>query len=158
MPRTCTICKHEAIKDINSALVRGEPYRDIARQHGVSKDALRRHKASHLPKLLRRAKDATNEAQATDLLAELRSLQAKSMKILETAESSGNLRVALTAIRETRSTLELLAKLLGELQQEGTISIYTNPEWLTLRATILRSVRPHPGAQAAMLEALNEAR
>jgi hypothetical protein len=47
-------------------------------------------------------------------------LQNRALSILDRADESGDLRTALSAIREARSNLELLAKLLGELQPEGS--------------------------------------
>ncbi len=52
MARTCTVCAHEGRAEIDSRLVRREPYRDIARHYGVSKDALSRHVKIHLPEQL----------------------------------------------------------------------------------------------------------
>ncbi len=53
------------------------------------------------------------------LLDQLQQLQAKALGILARAESAGDLRSALGAIREVRSTLELVAKVTGELRDKG---------------------------------------
>ncbi len=52
MPRTCTICRHVERATIDKALVRREPYRDIARRFSVSKDVLSRHIKEHVAPLL----------------------------------------------------------------------------------------------------------
>lgn len=72
MPRVCTICRHPRREGIDRALVAGEALRDIAGRFAVSKSALERHKAEHLPPALTRAQEADAEAAALDVLAELR--------------------------------------------------------------------------------------
>jgi multidrug efflux pump subunit AcrA (membrane-fusion protein) len=72
---------------------------------------------------LTRAKAATNQARADDLFAQVRELQARAAGILLRAERSGDLRTALTAIREARSNLELLARLAGELREGQVFAI-----------------------------------
>jgi hypothetical protein len=52
MPQTCTVCRQPNVAEIERAIVGGEPLRDIARQYGVSKDAVARHKSDHLPRTL----------------------------------------------------------------------------------------------------------
>ena len=52
MPRTCTVCRHRDRHSIDQSLLAGQPsLRDIARQWGLSKDALHRHLRRHLPLL-----------------------------------------------------------------------------------------------------------
>ncbi len=70
-----------------------------------------------------KAQEAQEVAQADNLLEQVQNLQAKALSILAKAEAAGDLRTALQGIREARSCLELLAKLQGELQQEGTVNI-----------------------------------
>jgi hypothetical protein len=53
-----------------------------------------------------------------DLLGQLEFLNGKVLKILEDAEASGDRRGALAAIREARSTIELNAKLCGQIREE----------------------------------------
>lgn len=71
MARTCTVCTHPERPAIDRALVEGDAYRDIARQFGVSKDALQRHRAEHLPARLVQAKAAQDVSDAVDVMAEL---------------------------------------------------------------------------------------
>jgi len=96
-------------------------------------------------------------AHADDLLAQVRDLQVRTMAILDKAESSrGGLRTALQAIREARGNLELLARLLGELQEAQTINVLVAPEWLSLRTVILQAVEPYPEARVAIVRALDD--
>ena len=47
MPRSCSICAHDARAEIDRALVAGEPFRHIAARFHTSTGALQRHKADH---------------------------------------------------------------------------------------------------------------
>ncbi len=155
MPRSCSICLHPEREEINAALLSETPLRDMARRYATSKDALARHR-EHLPVHLVKAQDAAEVAQADNLLEQVKSLQARALTILDKAEASGDLRTALSAIREARGNLELLAKLLGELQQEGTVNVLVAPEWLSLRAVVVEALAPYPQAREAVLGALSE--
>jgi hypothetical protein len=154
MPRTCTVCAAGARAEIDRALVAGEPLRTIADRWSVSKTALIRHKAEHLPVKLAKAQEAEEVAQADDLLDQVRGLQMRTLDILEAAEESRQHRTALAAIREARSNLELLAKLLGELDERPQVNILISPEWLELRAVIVGALEPHPDARGAVLRAI----
>ena len=153
MPRVCTICTHESRPEIDRVLLDGEAYRSIAKRYGASPSAVLRHR-EHLPSQLVKAREAEEITQADTLLEQVRYLQTRALSILDRADDSGDLRTALGAIREARSNLELLAKLLGELQQEGTINVTVTPEWLTLRATVIGALQPYPDAARAVSKAL----
>ena len=57
-------------------------------------------------------------------------------------------------MREARGCLELLAKLTGELQQEGSINVLIAPEWLALRGALLAALAPYAEARTAVAAAL----
>jgi len=154
VPRACTVCTHPDLEAINRALVEGTPNRRIASQHDVTERAVRNHKANHLPETLAKAQEAEEVAQADDLLGQVQDLQARTLAILEAAEGSREHRTALAAIREARSNLELLAKLLGELDERPQVNLLISPEWLELRAVIITALEPHPQALRAVVGAL----
>lgn len=154
MPRTCTVCNHPERLEIDRALLDGEAYRHIAARFDTSTGALQRHR-EHLPNQLVKASEAQEVAQADNLLAQVKSLQTRALSILDRADAAGDLRTALSAIREARGNLELLAKLLGELQPESTtVNVYSTPEWLSLRAVVITALRPYPEAARAVSKAL----
>ena len=155
MTRRCTVCAHEQRTAIDKALLTNESNRHIATRANLTEAALRRHKANHLPVSMVEAHEAEVVVQADDLLAQVTFLQARTLAILSKAEAADNLRVALVAIAEARRNLELLGKLAGELQQEGTINITANIEWIELRTLILTTLAAYPDARARMVEALN---
>ncbi|MDJ1422566.1 MAG: hypothetical protein M5U10_11705 [Candidatus Methanoperedens sp.] len=114
-----------------------------------------RHK-DHLPVELTKAQAAQEVAQADTLLDQVKQLQRKAWELLGKAEAAGDLRTALQGVREAKGCLELLAKLQGELQQEGTINITLAPEWLELRTVILHALEPFPEAKLRLAAALQE--
>ena len=115
---------------------------------------MRRHKGNHLPAKLVLAEKAAEVAEAGDLLEQVRGLQRSTLDILKAAEGGKEYRTALGAIREARGNLELLAKLLGELDERPQINVLVSPEWLGLRATIVTALEPHPGARESVLRAI----
>ena len=153
MPRACTICTHTELEAIKRALVEGTPNRRVASQHDVTERAVRNHKAGHLPAALVKAQEAQEVAEADDLLSQVRTLQTRAFAILDKAEEAGELRIALGAIRELRGNLELLAKLLGELD-ERPVNVLISPQWLELRSLIVGALEPHEKAKNAVLMAL----
>jgi hypothetical protein len=154
VPRTCTVCGHASRAEIDAALVVGEPFRHIAARFDTSTGALQRHKAEHLPTKLTKAQEAEEVAEADELLGQVRDLQERTLAILEAAEETRQHRTALAAIREARSNLELLAKLLGELDERPQVNVLISPEWLELRAVIVAALEPHPEALRAVVGAL----
>jgi hypothetical protein len=87
----------------------------------------------------------------------VRDLQVRTFAILEAAEASEQHRTALSAIREARGNLELLAKLLGELDERPLVNLHVSPEWVELRAVIVGALEPYSAAREAVLRAIEGA-
>lgn len=156
MPRKCTVCQHPERETIDAALVAGDSLRDVAGRYRISKSAVERHKAEHIPARLAQAQDAQDAARADTLLAQVSELQGKALGILTKAESAGDLRAATAAIREARECLALLAKLTGELDERAQVNILVaSPEWVALRSRLLVALEPFPDARMAVAGALD---
>lgn len=118
--RRCTVCDHPEKDAINKALIAGQAsIRAIAGQYSVSRQSLARHKKRHLSATLAKSQEAHEVARADDLLAQVRQLEAKALRILVKAEKAGQLLTALRGIGEARRTLELRAKLMVEIRRQG---------------------------------------
>jgi hypothetical protein len=123
MPRRCSVCDHDDLADINTALASNEALRTIADRWSVSKTALIRHRNEHLPaSSLLEAKEAEEMANADNLLKEVRELHERALSTLNRAEEAEELGVAMRAIREARGDLERLAKLLEELDESPQVN------------------------------------
>ncbi len=148
LPRPCSICTHPERDAIDRALVGGASNRRIATQYDVPEAAVRRHEANHLPVKLVMAQEV---AEADDLLGQVRDIHARTLAILEAVESTGEHRTALAAIREARSNLELLAKLIGELDESPKVNILIAPH---IQAAIVQALEAYPSARLRVAEAL----
>ena len=115
MPRSCPICDHEDLDEIDAALASNERIRTIAERWSVRKTALMRHRNEHLPFSAIEAEEAEEDAPAEDLLDQVRDLQESALATLEEAEEAEELNAALRAIREAKGNLELMTKPLNEL-------------------------------------------
>ena len=118
MPRSCPICDHEDLDEIDAALASNERIRTIAERWSVRKTALMRHRNEHLPFSAieaKEAEEAEEDAPAEDLLDQVRDLQESALATLEEAEEAEELNAALRAIREAKGNLELMTKPLNEL-------------------------------------------
>ncbi len=120
MARLCRVCAHPDRAEIDGHLVEGQiPVKRVAQLYGVPKSNMFRHRAAHLPKALAKAAEAAEVAQSGKLLAKLQSLISRADAIAKNAEKAKDGRTALAALREIRGSLELLAKLSGELEREN---------------------------------------
>ena len=147
MPRTCTVCPHADRQAIDSAVLSGESFRYVAKRFALSVAALYRHR-EHLPATLVKAHAAAEVASADSLLAQVGELRARAMSILDTAEGTGQLMPALAAIREARSCLELLGKLMGELSDAPQVNLIMAPQWSRLVSGLRDVLAPHPAILA----------
>ena len=91
MPRSCTICRNPGRDAIEAELRAGASYRDIARRHGASKDAISRHHANHMSR-----HTATELALAANEI----------LKLLDKAETSPSWNATILTIREARQLLQ----------------------------------------------------
>ncbi len=157
MGRTCTVCNHKDLEEINKLLLSGEPYRTIADQYDLSKTALIRHKESHISELLSKSTDLKAEVesiQGNQTLSEVRALKARALEILAEAQGAGDLKTALMGIREARSWIELCMKAEGQIKEGPQITIINNPEWVELRTLIIGALEPYPLAREAVVYAI----
>jgi len=155
MARTCTICSHPQREAIDQALVAGVSLPGLAARYStidstVGRMALQRHATSHLPATLAQASAAAAVAHADDLLAQVQALQTRTLAILSKAEEAQDLRTALQGVAQARGNLELLAKVTGQLAQEGAVNLVVSPEWVMVRATLLGALTPYPEARLAV--------
>jgi hypothetical protein len=153
--RACTVCAHPERRAIDEALVRGKSMRGLVARYGtVGRMSLQRHRKEHLPALLAKAYEAEQVAEADKLLTDIRRLQERTLLMLQEAEKAGDLRTALSAVREARNNIALLAEMRGQLDRRPVVNLVLSPEWLELRALIVRALEPHPEAQEAVVRAI----
>ncbi|MCH7536116.1 MAG: hypothetical protein IH948_10330 [Bacteroidetes bacterium] len=155
MPRTCTVCSNPKRKEIDQLLINGNSIRAIASQFKLNRSSLQRHNKSHILKRLSKSNEAKEIANAENLIEQVRSLQKEALSILKEAKKKKDLKTAVLAINSAKGVLELLGKLLGELNESPQINILVVPEWIKLRTKILIALEPYPEAKYAILKAVN---
>jgi len=156
MPRVCTICAHPQRAEIDAAAIAGSSNRAIARQFHVGHDAVLRHKADQLLAQLVKARQAEEVSRATDLLTMAMERDQNALALLAKAEQSGDLKTAGQMLRISLVSLELLARLRGELNEQATVNILVTPEWIAVREALLRALWPFVEARMAVAAALAE--
>jgi len=72
------------------------------------------HWNTHLA--LSKAKEAEEVAYGDDLLAQIKQLNTRTIRILDAAEAAGDPRIALAAIREVRGNTELLCRIVAAME------------------------------------------
>jgi hypothetical protein len=69
---------------------------------------------------------------------------------------AGDDRTLFLGLRERRATIELLAKLRGELDERAVVNVLALPEWMSVRQALLHALDPFPQARIAVGDALAE--
>ncbi len=108
MPRTCTVCAHPDKEQIDEFLVAGFSNRRIAAQFQVTEQALRRHKGTHVPKLLA---ELRRSVSAASLMARLEFITGETHRLRIKAETQGDLKTALAGLRDLTRIVQAQADL-----------------------------------------------
>jgi hypothetical protein len=128
--KACRACKHEKRTELDRALVSGEAPRQVASRYGLSATGVQRHQ-KHITSSLVKAREAKEVGQASNVLSFVRSLVVKAHQFTDQAEQKGDLRTAMSGLRELTRMAELLAKLTGELDQRSEtniVNVHVTPE------------------------------
>ncbi len=153
----CVCCKSEHRDEIDKALLAGGEVRKIGARFGLPKSSVQRHK-THISATLAMAHRAGEVARADDLLEQVRRLSEEAAATLRSARDTGDLRAANGAIRESLRSVELQARLLGELR-EGVavqVNVLATPEIVSVRTRLLEALLPYPEARVAAARALDQ--
>jgi hypothetical protein len=92
------------------------------------------------------------KATLAELLAEVNGSDrspVRTVTMVETKHADPRELVLKTAAR-LQPQIELLARLIGELDEKPQVNILVSPEWIAVRAAVLEALAPHPEARAAV--------
>lgn len=128
MGQVCQICNHPNRLEIDRELVKGISHSKIANQFGVDSQAVRRHGELHLSRQLVKSYEMRQAIESTGLVTEIQELLKRSKHILRRAERDDKLSLALGAIRETRGTLELMARICSTIFQIEQAQLHAQQE------------------------------
>ncbi len=115
MARRCSVCLHVDRTAIEREIIAGTPIRQIASTTGLREAALRRHTRTLLRKALAHAleKQERFEVNADRLIGWGQHLHARTLTLLERAETLDDLANARGLTAEARKNLELLGRFAG---------------------------------------------
>jgi hypothetical protein len=167
-PRRSTVIGHVDQAGIERDLALGRPLQRIAKKYGISKDAAWRHK-KHLPPQLKAALaghalrpeqdlEKIRVEESESLLANLAAQRARLLLSQDAALEAEQFGLVAQLSNSIHRNLELVGKYLGEFAQHSvhtSISLMVTPEYLTLRAALLRALGPHAEAKRAVAAVLH---
>jgi hypothetical protein len=170
MGQHCHVCEHPRRSEIELAIARRVGYRQIEQKFGPSIYSLHRHRRGHMPPQLLVALettalptvvdlDALRKSESEGLLMTLVTQRARLFQLLDTAEQCGDLKAAATIHGRILDSVGMVARLLGEISTHSSTTVnqlLVAPEYLTLRAGLIRALRPFPDARRAVAAVLRE--
>lgn len=137
----CSVCLSPHADAVDTALLRGESAESLSKLTGLGVSSLKRHRAKCLPERVREAMVVTEVEALTpeQLLAQVAEVQTKALRLVHDSELAGDIRERAGALRELRSTVELLAKLsYAAMERPPTAELTAAPD---LDAELLAAVR-----------------
>ena len=164
MAQPCVTCTHENRSAIEAMIAGGAGLSAVERKFHVTRDALRRHRDRHMSASLAAIHEAVSRkvqrevANAATARDRVEGLVAKLEALVERTDSERRESMLLGASRELRASIELLARLSGELRPENQRRSDPQPQHLRRvgpnRQAILAALQRHPDALADVTEAL----
>ncbi|MGB8991025.1 MAG: hypothetical protein WCD80_03120 [Desulfobaccales bacterium] len=125
MAKSCSVCSHPALPEIDRALLSGVSLRALAARHGLSSSALFRH-TRHLADRLAQESRVEDLAHLQALLEKLDLLEARLERLFRTAEGFRSLHIALGCLREQVRVLTLQEKFrhcLSDQSSHGSVPV-----------------------------------
>jgi hypothetical protein len=152
----CSVCSHAEVNLINERMLSGVSVRKIAEEFGLGRESVQRHRHNHLPRELVKSKKLAELASADSLVDRIEGLYDKAIHIIEIAEKDGKYQPAVSAIKEARASLELLARISGELKAGVTVNLSYSNQWVDLRSVLVNTLQPYPEIRDKVVHALSE--
>jgi len=170
----CSICRHEHRALIESTRLAGASLDTIAAKYSVSRFAVFRHMKSHVPDDLKAellaavpleqlAAEAAREGLT--VLQYLSLTRATLVRQMQLASSVNDHHATATVARALNETNRLIGHLTGELASlaashvnitNNNLVLHEHPEFVRLRAGLLRALGPYPEARQAVVTVLLE--
>jgi hypothetical protein len=132
--------------------VRGsESEREIASRFDVTQAAVDRHRRNHLRPYLAELIREDPELAELNPLAEIKALYFRVRRLLDMAEDANDWPAIRAFHSEARRDLELLAKIVGDIDDSPKINILIAPD---VQQVIIDALSPYPEARLAVADAL----
>lgn len=168
MGRKSKIEAHPQSEEIIRRLASGEEYSKIVEDFpDIRYQDLDYYAQNKLPELLSKSNDLkalADEIEQADVhkgdtyLQLVIGLQKKALDALELQDPTGDPKSWAMISREARGYLELLGKALDRIRgtPQMQVNILVNPEWISLRTTIIAALEPYPAAREAVVDAIRK--
>src|SRR5215211_3327345 len=139
----CTICNHPKRDEINRALINNSGSgREIAGRFDLKKSSVDRHRRNHLRPHLAQLIAEDPELAELNPLAEIKALYYRVRHLLDKAEDANDLPAFRAFHAEARKDLEVLAKIVGDIDERP--QIYISP---MVQEVIVQALLPFPEAR-----------
>lgn len=125
--QVCNLNKSDRLSAEKQVLAGGN-VSQISRELGVSSESLRNHMNNHVSRQLIKSYEMREAIENAGLVTEIQDLLKRSKHILRRAERDDKLSLALGAIRETRGTLELMARICSTIFQIEQAQLHAQQE------------------------------
>ncbi len=153
----CKVCRSKNRENIDIALIEGISLRTLQQRTQLSKTALQRHKASHLPQALAQSKRALELANSDNAFDRLNALYADAQEIKNSCMEARHFRTALMGVREQARLAEMLAQMQSKAKRKPEEDFVRSEEWIKIRTTLKHALEPYADASIAVAHALIEA-
>jgi hypothetical protein len=161
MVRTCTICNHKKVDEIDRLARIENDIAKIAKDFSLSYNSLYRHvKANHHIREVTAIPTTAELATSRDILREITDHHKEAVRLKNLAEEEGDLKTALLGLDKALKCLELVAKIQGQIQEQTInvntqVNILVSPEWIALRTKIVDALDKYPEAKEEVLNAIH---
>lgn len=153
----CSLCSHRDRDEFDRGLALGDVSQaEVARLVGCNRSAVNRHVKRHLLPAVKKQAQADAELGGVSVLKELRGLYRRMKSHLDRAEQTDNWQAIRAFSAEARQDLELLSRLLGELESGATVNVLVSTEWLRVKTAIMEVMTAYPQAKEALAARLME--
>lgn len=152
--KKCLVCTSPDKDAINSKLIAGLSVRAVGEEYGISKSAISHHRTTHLPRDLVKSKQLAEVDAANKLVERIESLYERAISLIDVAEGDKKYAAAVSAVREARASIELLARISGDLKSGTHLTLVYSPAWVELRQVLVQALEPFPDARAVVVDAL----
>jgi hypothetical protein len=149
--KACNFPGHEEQdKDLLTGKISDTDYGAIV---GCSSKSIARHR-NHIAKEIALSSQAQSSITADELFTSIHDEALLVRELRDQARKDGDIELALKAIDRALKCIEIYAKIKGLIQENPQITIINNPEWISLRTTIIRTLDNFPEARQAVVDAL----
>ncbi len=115
---------------------------------------MRRHASQHIAQHVAQAQEAREEAQALDVVKQLKAINNATVAILIEARTTHDNEMALKAIDRVLRQLELQAKLLGAIDERTQVNVFLMPDYTAARSALMTALAPYLPARIAAAKVL----